>query len=272
MQEFPLLAAKCAPNRLSGMRLAVLDCEDHPKWADQIEIYRHAFGEGSTLDHYRVAAQGEIPDNLEDYAALLITGSRHNVDDTCDWCSALCAMIRRCLENGRPKIVGICFGHQVVAHAMGGTVGPGPRFVFGAQQIQLNQRSCAELLQLQVDQVPCSLQLIESHGDAVLQLPPNAHQLGSSDTCEHELFALSNQEGTECVALCCQSHPEFTAEVVLVRILPALLERGKLSEGMGQNSSDSLQAGLAGTLVQDSEKMRALLRHFISDHSNNRPQ
>jgi len=55
----------------------------------------------------------------------VISGSRRDVDGDEDYLKRLCEFIRMVFElASMPKIVGICFGHQIIAHALGGNVGP----------------------------------------------------------------------------------------------------------------------------------------------------
>ena len=56
----------------------------------------------------------ELPDFL-DYDGYLVTGSRHSVYEDLDWIVSLAAFLKRALE-AQKKIVGICFGHQLLAH------------------------------------------------------------------------------------------------------------------------------------------------------------
>lgn len=65
--------------------------------------------------------------------------------------------------------------------------------------------------------------MLESHGDAVTELPPGAVALGRSPTCQHEAFSIGDS------VLSFQGHPEFSAALLKDRILPALRENNRLS-------------------------------------------
>ena len=67
---------------------------------------------------YRVA-QGEFPESPEACDAYLITGSPRGVYDSQPWIADLEKFIQDCYQAGI-KLVGICFGHQILAHALGG--------------------------------------------------------------------------------------------------------------------------------------------------------
>ena len=64
---------------------------------------------------------GDFPDSVHDAEGWLITGSRHGAYDDLPWIAPLEALIRQAVAEGVP-LVGICFGHQIVAQALGGKV------------------------------------------------------------------------------------------------------------------------------------------------------
>ena len=68
------------------------------------------------------AVAGDLPQVPEDYDGVVLTGSMANVTVQEPWMEALYQHIRR-LDKARVKLVGICFGHQAIAHALGGVVG-----------------------------------------------------------------------------------------------------------------------------------------------------
>jgi GMP synthase-like glutamine amidotransferase len=67
------------------------------------------------------------------------------------------------------------------------------------------------------------MRLLESHGDAVTELPLGAVALGSSTTCQHEVYSVGDS------VLSFQGHPEFSVQLLQERILPALRENKRLS-------------------------------------------
>lgn len=60
---------------------------------------------------------------LEDVDALLLTGSRHTAFDNDPWILKLVDFTKRAIDSGRVKVVGVCFGHQIVGRAVGAGVG-----------------------------------------------------------------------------------------------------------------------------------------------------
>lgn len=82
-----------------------------------------AFGPGETVTA-RVF-EGEEPPAPERLSAVLITGSPHMVTDQADWMKNTAHWLRQAAERDLP-ILGVCFGHQLLAHAFGGRVGVNP--------------------------------------------------------------------------------------------------------------------------------------------------
>ena len=71
--------------------------------------------------------------------------------------------------------------------------------------------------------LPAALRLVEAHGDRVARLPPHATLLASSASCPCEIYGVGSS------ALSMQGHPEFGADIVTERILPALQSSGRLN-------------------------------------------
>lgn len=80
---------------------AELDLSAH----DVVNQYETAYPDPETID------------------AVLITGSKHNSFESDEWILRLVQYTRRLLEGGRVRVVGVCFGHQILARAMGAQVG-----------------------------------------------------------------------------------------------------------------------------------------------------
>ena len=71
---------------------------------------------------YNVVEKQEYP-NLEDVDGILLTGSKHNSFDDEPWILKLVDFVKKVLEQDRGRLVGICFGHQITARALGAKVG-----------------------------------------------------------------------------------------------------------------------------------------------------
>jgi len=180
------------------------------------------------------AHEGELPEP-DACDAYVITGSRHSVYDELPWLPPLVEFLRAALAADR-KIIGICFGHQLLAHYFGGTTA---RAEIGW---------CVGVHDNRVLAVPPWMQpaagsfgLLSSHRDQVLRLPPGAEPFAATDRCPHAGFTLGRQ------VLTFQGHPEFTKAYAadLLRMREAALGAEVFAAGMAsleRNTDASLVA------------------------------
>ncbi|WP_444978946.1 glutamine amidotransferase-related protein, partial [Aeromonas caviae] len=111
------------------MRLGILDCDrlDPDLVGDFGPVYSEMFIKGfralAPELEFRVwsALDGDLPLDLTECDAWLITGSRHDAYSDIPWILALRDWIRRA-HDANVKLAGVCFGHQVIAQALGGEV------------------------------------------------------------------------------------------------------------------------------------------------------
>lgn len=153
---------------------------------------------------------GEIPTahelSSEEYMGIFITGSRYDSfsQDT-DWIIRLRELLVELLDDSKtyPPIVGICFGHQVVACALGGKVDRNPvGFEGGVVPVNLNEHGVKLFGQ-------DKLNLSMVHNDAVLEHPKNDSIVnwGSTARCASQGFYKPGR------LLTFQGHPEFVSQV-----------------------------------------------------------
>ena len=152
-----------------------------------------------TFDIYRVM-DGELPEQFESETLYLIPGSNNAAYDDLPWIQALQEWIRKATVQKVP-LVGICFGHQLIAQALGGCV---ERFD-GGWGVGIR-----EMEVLDEDMLPYfpnrKMRLIVNHHDQVMQLPEGATPLATSDFCRYEGFRIGRH------ILTFQGHPEFTVD------------------------------------------------------------
>ena len=112
-----------------SIRIAILDSVPEVYWADDLGItdaqkfidLLQPINPAASFDVY-YTSNNQFPDDINDYQAILVTGSPCSVHDEHDWIDRLIDLIRTADENGK-RIIGSCFGHQLVAKTFGGEVG-----------------------------------------------------------------------------------------------------------------------------------------------------
>ncbi|MCB9451201.1 MAG: type 1 glutamine amidotransferase [Anaerolineaceae bacterium] len=145
---------------------------------------------------------GELPQRVDECDGYITTGSRYSVYDDVPWIHNLVDFVRR-VDLEQHKLVGICFGHQMIAHALGGSVTKAPNgWGVGVKEVHLNQ--AYPWMQPETD----SYRLLFMHQDQVRKLPPGAELIGSSDHCPVAMFTVGSH------LLGVQAHPEFSKSYV----------------------------------------------------------
>ena len=142
------------------------------------------------------ADEGAYPAAPEDCDAYLITGSSAGVYDSDPWIGQLLDFLRA--AKGRAKLVGVCFGHQAMAQAFGGQVIKSPKgWGIGEHEYRVVAR------EPWMDGAD-AFRLPASHQDQVVELPPNADIVATSDFTPMAALAWRDQP-----AISIQPHPEF---------------------------------------------------------------
>lgn len=149
--------------------------------------------------------QGEVLPALDGISGAVLTGSHATVTEHAKWSEQTADWLRRAVFKGLP-ILGICYGHQLLAYALGGEVGNNPRgSEFGTVPAQLKRTARTDWLLGGFDE---TIKVQTSHSQSVLKLPPDARVLASSNMDPHLAFVIrGNVWGV-------QFHPEFDVEVV----------------------------------------------------------
>jgi len=145
---------------------------------------------------------GAFPASVDVCDGYLTTGSRFSAYDDEGWITELKDFVRRLREADKP-LVGICFGHQVMAEALGGKVEPAPQgWGIGVHGMTVVRRE----RWMQPRQARCGIQY--SHRDQIVRLPDHSVVLGESDHCPVAMFRVGEK------MLGIQGHPEFPARYV----------------------------------------------------------
>ena len=154
-------------------------------------------------DTVAVDVQGGEPlPPREGFAGVIVTGSGAMVTDRADWSEASAAWLRDAAHAGTP-VFGICYGHQLLAHALGGEVGdhPGGREM-GTVDIQLHPAAQDDPV---FAPIPERFAAQVTHLQTVLAPPPGATVLARSDHDACHAFRWGE------AAWGVQFHPEFSA-------------------------------------------------------------
>ncbi len=174
----------------------------HGDYPAMFETMLGAADPGLEFVTVRVVA-GEMPRAPGEADAWLVTGSRHGVYDGLPWIEPLKAFLRACLA-ARVPVVGICFGHQILAEALGGRVEKSDKgWGLGVQDYELVARPGW------MTDLPDHFAVRALHQDQVVTLPPDATVLARSAHCDYAALAYGDPEAPEAISL--QPHPEFGA-------------------------------------------------------------
>lgn len=142
-----------------------------------------------------------------DYSGCIISGSPKSVvDDVEDpMVKNLLAFIRAAHEKNDMAVIGLCFGSQAIAAALGGQVGRNPsgQFKLGVDPLHWTDAARESLGSALVD---APTVVVESHGECVTALPEQGVCLAASATCPNEVFAVGPR------ILGIQGHPEVDRE------------------------------------------------------------
>lgn len=183
-----------------GILNAITPAEETTIQTTEWDSFRTFFGltpHELTLVEYRIT-EGEFPPTLTECDAYLITGSPQGVYDSAPWLPKLAEFIWACYTSQK-KLVGICFGHQMLAHTLGGHAQKADQgWGMGLRKF--------DVLCNQPWMEPPLAQgaLYFCHQDQVVKLPAGAERLAGDDFCPNTMFAIGQQ------VLGIQGHPEFT--------------------------------------------------------------
>lgn len=187
------------------MKLAILQTDVlHPEFLEQYQgygmMFQQMFAEANIALETEIFSviDGVYPDDPTAYDAMLITGSKADAFSTEPWIVRLTSYIQQQFNAGQ-KLLGICFGHQLLAHSLGGRV---QRADAGWGVGIMHYRWCSTPSWLQSPAHDVSL--LCSHRDQVVALPPHATLLASNDFCPNAALYIDQR------VLGFQAHPEFT--------------------------------------------------------------
>jgi GMP synthase-like glutamine amidotransferase len=236
-------------------RLGFLQCDSLDAPHDSVDgDYDELFDglltpHGIELVRYR-ADLGGLPESTRDCDGWLIPGSRHSVTDSTDWITELGRFTDLILEASTP-LVGVCFGHQLIAKQLGAAVGRAEcGWTIGAVDYALAQPPLGAPDHV-ADARADVFTIAASHMDQVFELPPGTTLLAETSTCPVAGF------GSDSV-LTMQGHPEFTAG------LASSLYTSRI-ERIGREPVEAALESLAHPL--DRERVAAWIATFLVEAS-----
>jgi GMP synthase-like glutamine amidotransferase len=169
------------------------------RFGEYPDMFRELLREGDENLEFEVydVRHGEYPEDIDEVDAYLITGSRHSVYDDLPWIPPLLEFIRE-LHRRRKKTLGICFGHQAVAHALGGlTEKADAGWGVGLHRHRFRERPSW------FDDGELEFPILVTHQDQVTRNAEGARVLASSDFCPNAVCQIGDH------MLTFQGHPEF---------------------------------------------------------------
>lgn len=215
-----------------------------PTFGRYPQMIERILGEGFRCTTFNVAGQ-ELPDTPEDCEAYVVTGSAADAFDDASWIQALKAFLFR--ARGRAPLVGICFGHQVMAEAFGGRVARADKgWGIGLHAYAVTQH------RPWMDDEAEAFTLAASHRDQVVQPPPSAVVVAGSYFCP-----IAAIEYADFPAISFQAHPEFEPE--FARALINLKKDVSYTRWQADLALQSLE------LPNDNLRVRRWIRRFLED-------
>ncbi|MBA3576931.1 MAG: type 1 glutamine amidotransferase [Sphingomonas sp.] len=218
------------------MKVAILETGRPPgqlaeRFGDYPAMFQRLLGDAFEVVTFDVQA-GELPADPSDFDAYLITGSPAGVYDPLPWIEPLSDFIR---QADKQKMIGVCFGHQVMAQALGGHVEKSAKgWGVGLQHYSV---VASELYIGPVQEIA----IPASHQDQVVVQPPNTQVVAKSDFAPFAALAWTDRP-----AMSVQFHPEFTpdfAKALIAHRRDSLPDPQGAAQSLGAPNDNALVAG-----------------------------
>lgn len=184
---------------LEADKLADEVVERFGRYADSFVELFSAIDPQLRFQTYHVT-EGEYPQDIDACDAYLITGSKSSCYEDLDWIHRLKGFVLDCFEQ-ETKLLGICFGHQLIAEALGGTVEKSDK----GWGIGLASSEVTHTPEWLMPQQRC-FNLLVSHQDQVTRLPEQASLVATNDFCPISGYRVNH------TVLTFQGHPEFNRD------------------------------------------------------------
>ncbi|OQE11074.1 hypothetical protein PENVUL_c003G01697 [Penicillium vulpinum] len=168
------------------------------------------------FSEYHMMGNNRFPD-LQDVDAILLTGSKHDAWADDQWICDLTSNVREAVLTHKKPVVGICFGHQILARALGAQLGRNE----AGWEVSVEKLTLTEAGKKLFGKDTLSIQ--QMHRDIVFKPPVNCTNLATSPKCEVQGLYLPKR------VLSVQGHPEFN-EGIMACLLEARHENGTFGD------------------------------------------
>ncbi|MGU9962340.1 MAG: glutamine amidotransferase-related protein [Candidatus Puniceispirillales bacterium WSBS_2018_MAG_OTU23] len=180
-------------------------CASIPRSQDMYNALFSTIAPEITLT-YIMVCDNEFPQSVDEFDAYLITGSPSGAYDNDEWIARLQVFIKTAYAANKP-LIGICFGHQIIAQALGGKVEKSPKgWGVGVRTVAVKNHAGI------IPEDKTEYSLLYMHQDQVVTAPTGSTVLAGDEFCPIAGFIIEDK------VLCVQGHPEFTPEVIAALI------------------------------------------------------